>query len=250
MNIMSQKVFEISVNRLWTGYMAVLNAEKELNGLNLTFKDTVFGHMESLKDNFVDGVMDLLDVEDDKRGLVSGRLKEFISQSIAEHGIIDRFTDYPHVMYMLFQFVDGKIPWLVTDSKSYESGLKVHRGLSIKDLKPVIGYAVKYRNRSFIIKENPVTEYDSITSILTVDNAAEVFPDTITANFGITDDEGRRLFEDDVVCSGSEAFVLRPNNRYVMQLLENREVNGLHRVRTNYDVFKAKLLENEKGDPV
>lgn len=248
MNIMSQKVFEIAANRLWAGCAAVLNAEKELDDLNLTFGDTVFNHMESLKDNFVDGVMDLLDVKEDKREPGRERLKEFISQSVTEHGVINKFTDYPHVMYMLFQLVDGKIPWLVTDSKSYESGLKIHRGLSIRDLKPVIGYAVERYGRSFIIEEDANATYDDMAHILTANHAVEVYTPTVAADFGIKDDEGRRLFENDVVYSGSEGFVLVPNNRYVMQLLENREVNGLHRVRTNYDVFKAKLLENEKGD--
>lgn len=244
MNVMTQKSFTIAVNGLWTGFASVLRAEKELARLNLTMKDTVISDIEGLKDSFVENVMELMDIEESRKDAVQQELKDFIRNAVGKCGIQDKFMDYPHAMYTLFHCADGKLPFYGNIKWDRNDQVIKHRGLSMKNLKPVTGYALAFHDRTFIIRTETHATYDPMARIIVADKAVEVYKETVTQDFGISDDLGNRLFENDVVESGRERFVLRPNNRYVLQLLENRDVNGLLRVKTNYDDFCAKQMEN------
>lgn len=249
MNVMTQKSFEIAVNGFWTGFASVLRAERELARLNLTMKDTVISGIESLKDSFVENVMELMDIEESRKDVVRQELKNFIRNAVRKCGIRDKFMDYPHAMYTLFHCADGKLPFYNDNPKrDWNDQVIKHRGLSMKNLKPVTGYALAFHDRVFIVRAKTHVTYDPMACIIIADKAVEVCKETVVPDFGISDDLGNRLFENDVVESGSERFVLRPNNRYVLQLLENRHVNGLRRVKMNYDDFRAKQMENGSVD--
>lgn len=247
MHIMTQSVFDTAINGFWAGYAAVLKAEEELGKLNLTVGETVISHIKELKDAFIDNSMELMDMDESMKETVRETLERFITDSVSQYGIMENFTAYPNARVILFRCFGQKAVFN-TEHVQKDKWMTKHRALTIDGLKPVTGYILPYGTRTFMITEETYATFDPMAHIITATDAVEVHQATVAPDFGITDDDNNRLYEGDVLRTGDEEFVLRSNNRFVLLHLENRKVNGLHRVRTNYDSFRAKMMENEKMD--
>lgn len=125
-------------------------------------------------------------------------------------------------------------PW--NDIILYEDSPCVkHRGISIRDYEPVVGYVWAGADHVYITPDNLGVDYDDDTGRITA-CAIEVIRDTVAAQLPLMDDEHTQLYAGDVIKVGDRLVTLKPFDKEVVESLSMPEYRKhIHRVKTNYE---------------
>lgn len=171
-----------------------------------------------------DMVMDIL-------GIASESEREWVLSVVDSY--LHQEVDYEK---FLFMFEQGGISFPWNDIVLYEDGPYVkHRGISIKDYKPVVGYVWTGADHVYITSDNLGVDYDDDTGRITA-CAVEVIQDTVAAQLPLMDDEHTQLYAGDVIKVGDRLVTLKPFDKEVVELLSMPEYRKhIHRVKANYE---------------
>ncbi len=197
-------------------------------------EDSDLNELYRIQDKVTDGIVDMLEPVEDRDKAVTA-VTEFLigidsRKQDTEMGISEeQYQEFLRVLKTL----GIKARW-ENAPKRYEL-FHHHRGLSVKDGKPVVGFLWMGSNSAYIMPCDNGIGIDEKTSRLTA-YVVEVHKETVATDMCITDDSGIRLFDGDVVKIGDDVFTIDMmdiNNVKRLFSLE-RKTKGLIRIKANY----------------